>query len=376
MTKKERMWAVYKGERPDRIPVKLWALYKNQRLLHPDYKRMYDIALEKTDLVDNVSYPFNIYHGTKTENLYHSYTEPRGEDWVAHITVMHTPGGDLQTTYYAPTKAYAGLTKEYFVKEAKDLKNVLMLDYEEFPMPDLKSYEDKLAQMGDDGITMIGITHPAYMLYHLTGSETLGYLLYDEPDLMYEAVQLFGKRLNDHIKSIIDAGVNKYGPFVISYVGPELFIPPLVSYDIFEKFVFDIDKQNHDLIKNAGGYVWVHCHNKVGSLISRFADMGVDVLNPIEPPPSGDCTIEEAVEAAAGRITLEGNIEIADILYKDKDYICNFLENTVKVGSEYGRFILCPSTGYMEYMQPTEKFIDNLITYVTYGVELSEKYAK
>ncbi|MCL2517299.1 MAG: hypothetical protein FWF15_01930 [Oscillospiraceae bacterium] len=376
MTRKERLWAVHKGEDPDRIPVKLWALTKNQKLLHPDYQRIYDLAIEKTDLFGSTGFPFNIYHGTKTENVYSGRVEKHSDDWNAHITVMHTPGGDLQSTYLSPTKAYAGLTTEYFIKDADDLKKILMLDYEPYPITDLSHYEDKLAEMGDTGITHIGITHPAYMLYNLMGSELLGYLLYDEPELMYEVVSVFGKRLNDHIKDIIDAGIGKYGPFVFAYVGPELFIPPLVSYDIFEKYCFDIDKKNHDIIKNAGGYVWVHCHNKVGKLIPRFADMGVDVLNPIEPPPAGDCTIEEAVEAAAGRITLEGNIEIADLLYKDKDYICNFLDNTVRVGSAYKRFILCPSTGYMEYLNPTEKFIDNLITYVNYGVELAEKYAK
>ena len=164
----------------------------------------------------------------------------------------------------------------------------------------------------------------------------------------------------------------------MSHVGPELFIPPLVSLDTFEKLVYEMDKPCIDMIKNAGGYFWVHCHGKVRKVISRFADMGVDVLNPIEPPPMGDCTIEQALHEAQGRITLEGNIEINDLLNQDENYIRGFLENTVKTAHNYAnkKFILCPSAGYMEYIEPSEKYIDNLVTYINYGVELSKKYAQ
>jgi len=377
MTKKERLWAVYKGETPDRMPVKLWGLDKNQGMLHPAYKPVYDLAIEKTDLIGGGWSPFDIYSGSKTQNLYEGRTEPHNDDWTAHINIMHTPEGDLKSVHMANNKGHPGLMSEYYVKDASDLKKILSLEYEPFPI-DLKHYENSLNAMGDDGLVMFGIGHPSYMLYNLTGSETLGYLLYDAPELVREVVALFSKRLYNHVKALIEAGIANYGPFAVSYVGPELLIPPLVSFDTFEKLVFDMDEPYLSLVKNAGGYVWVHCHGRVRQIISRFADMGVDVLNPIEPPPMGDCTIEQALHESKGRITLEGNIEIGDIINQDTDYIRNFLENTVKKSYEYSdkRFILCPSAGYMEYIEPSEKYINNLITYINCGVELSKKYAK
>ena len=91
MTRKERLWAVYKGETPDRIPVKLWGLDKNQAMLCPEYKCVYDAAVEKTDLVGGAWSPFDIYSGSKTQNLYERHTEIYDEDWTANISVMHTP---------------------------------------------------------------------------------------------------------------------------------------------------------------------------------------------------------------------------------------------------------------------------------------------
>ena len=176
----------------------------------------------------------------------------------------------------------------------------------------------------------------------------------------------------------IEAGIADYGSFAMSCIGSELFIPPLVSFDAFEQLVYDMDKPYIDLIKNAGGYFWVHCHGKVRQIISRFADMGVDVLNPVEPPPMGDCTLEQALGEAQGRITLEGNIEINDLLTKGSEYIRGFLEDTVRTAYKHAskRFILCQSAGYMEYIEPGGKYIDNLLTYVNYGVELSKRYAE
>jgi hypothetical protein len=290
---------------------------------------------------------------------------------------MNTPEGKLRRVYLTSNKGHPGMTKEYFIKDESDLKKILSIEYEPYPT-DLKNYENALGIMGDDGLVMFGIYEPAYRLQMLTGSETLGYLLYDAPELVREVVALFSKRAYEYVKNLIEAGIANYGPFAMSYVGPEVFIPPLASFDTFEKLVYDMDKPFIDLIKNAGGYAWLHCHGKVKKIISRFADMGVDVLNPIEPPPMGDCTIEEALRESQGRMILEGNIEINDLLNQNEEYIRAFLENTVKKAYEYsdGRFILCPSAGYMEYVEPSEQYINNIITYVNYGVELSKKYAK
>ena len=377
MTKKERLWSVYKGGTPDRMPVKLWGLDKNQGMMHPAYKRVYDAAIEKTDILGGAWSAFDIYSGRRTENLYEGRTEAHDKDWTAHINIMHTPEGGLKSVFLANNQGHPGLMQEYFVKDEADLKKILSLEYEPFPI-DLKNYEAALGKMGNDGLVMFGISHPAYMLYNLTGSETLGYLLYDAPELVREVTALFAERLYNHVQALTDSGIAEYGPFAVSYVGPELLIPPLVSFDIFEKLVYDMDAPFISLIKNAGGYVWVHCHGKVRQIISRFADMGVDVLNPIEPPPMGDCTIEQALQEANGRIVLEGNIEINDLLNQDEAYIREFLENTMKKSYESAgnRFILCPSAGYMEYIEPSEKYIANLLTYIEYGVELSKKYAR
>ena len=47
---------------------------------------------------------------------------------------------------------------------------------------------------------------------------------------------------------------------LFGYVGPELCIPPLQSVRDFHDFGCRHYKPMHDLVHEAGGLVWVHCH--------------------------------------------------------------------------------------------------------------------
>ena len=139
--------------------------------------------------------------------------------------------------------------------------------------------------------------------------------------------------------------------------------------------MFRFEKKICELIKDNNGYIWMHCHGKVGRLLKRFADMGVDVVNPIEPPPMGDVTLAEAVERVGGRMGLEGNIEIGDIMTEEPDALRAMIERAVGEGAAGGRFILCASAGYMEVPNPPKRYIDNLHTYLDYGYELVTRHA-
>jgi hypothetical protein len=104
--------------------------------------------------------------------------------------------------------------------------------------------------------------------------------------------------------------------------------------------------------------------------------MGVDVLNPLEPPKNGDIDLNEIVARYGNRIGWEGNIEIQEILLSSKERLATLIDECVAAGSKSGRFILCPSSGYMEYPFPTEHYIENLMFYLQYGLETVERHRR
>jgi hypothetical protein len=52
-----------------------------------------------------------------------------------------------------------------------------------------------------------------------------------------------------------------------------------------------------------------------------------------------------------------------------KQEVRSLIRNTVIESRNSDRFILCLSAGYMEYIDPTPQYINNLILYITYGLE-------
>lgn len=88
---------------------------------------------------------------------------------------------------------------------------------------------------------------------------------------------------------------------------------------------------------------------------------------------NGDVDLNETAKTFKGQIGLEGNIEIQDILLESEEKLKESIHSCVQSGKESGRFILCPSAGFMEYPKPTQKYINNLMTYLDYGYECVNK---
>lgn len=365
LTSKERIMSIFSNTQADRPALKLWGAWNYKQgdyLLNPMYEPIARKAAQLTDLFIYAEAPFNMYCG---QNSLITYKDVEIGDpfWYQKHTTFHTPMGDLRHVDMVSKIGEPGYAVEYSVKQAEDLQKILSMPYEPF------LYSDNIlqtqAELVDRGVAMFSIDHIGYSLQRLTGSENLAYFSYDCRDLVQEVLDTFAKRLYAHVKEAIDQGVRI--PFC--WVGPELLTPPLMSVKDFEDFCFNYDKPICDLVHNANSYVWVHCHGKVRHLIERYIQMGVDILNPLEPLKNGDVNLKEVAKTFKGRIGLEGNIEIQDILLASSDELKYLIEQCVESGKISERFILCPSAGFMEYPNPTQKYIDNLMLYLDYGYQ-------
>jgi hypothetical protein len=358
---------IFRGEETDRPAIKLWGAGKYRKgdgLLHPAYAPVAAKASQIADLFGGSGSAFDIYYGKNGAGMVTAETRETGQEtWRDNYITYHTPDGDLHAVHRWSTVGAPGYVLENAVKDACDLKKLLSIPYEPFDFADNHAAAE--AALGDRGVVCFGLDHAAYAVHRMTGSETLALLSIEERGLLDEVVSVFAARIYEHAENAVKAGI--HAPF--AWVGPELFIPPLMSPRDFDDFVLKYDRPICDLIHNGGGYVWVHCHGKTACLIDRYIEMGVDVLNPLEPPKNGDVDMRAVVKKYGNRIGLEGNIEIQDILLAEEDELRALIDECVGAGRESGRFILCPSAGYMEYPFPTQHYIDNLMLYLNYGYE-------
>lgn len=365
MTGHERLMRIFQGKEADRPALKLWGFSHGQALVHPAYRPVADRAAEISDWMESGNSPLNIYCGIGGEERTRQEIHPVANSrWVDRITWLTLPDRTLRSVFRYIPNGEPGYEVEHFVKEPADLKALLACPYQPFPM-DLTRFETHQRAVGDKGIVYYNIDHAGYAVSRVMGSELFAFFCVDERELLMKAVSLYRDRLAAHIKEVLSHGAKP----VFGWVGPELILPPLASPADFDEFVTRPDGHLCDIIHSGGGYVWVHSHGKVKNFIRRFADMGVDVLNPIEPPPSGDVTLSEAFALAGGRMGLEGNIEIQSLLMDTPENVRAMIQKSAALGKENGRFILCPSSGYMEDCNPSPAYIENLMLYLNYGYE-------
>ena len=366
MTGKERLWRIFKNQEIDRPALKLWGLSQDTRLMHPAYKPVRDLANETTDIFFGGGSAFNLFLGRR-EKDFASYKDVpiRGtRRYDRHIT-WKTPKGELHAVDRRSRDGEPPYMMENLVKTAEDMERVLSVPYEPFPF-DANPYYEATEAAGERGLATFGLDHAGYALHRLMGSEKLAVMSVDNRDVLHAALEVFHARIMEHTRSAVKAGIP--GPY--AWVGPELLIPPLMSPVDFRDFVFAYDKPVCDEIHNGGGYVWVHCHGKVNSFIDDFAEMGVDVLNPLEPDNcvNGDVDLLSVAKRYGGRIGLEGNIENQTLLQADAQTVGSEIDRCAEALKTCGRGILCASSGYMEYPFPTELYIENLLLYLKRGL--------
>lgn len=364
MTGRERLTRIFNNQETDRPSFKLWGLGLGQKIINERYRPVYERAAELTDIWAGAGSKIDPKFGSKNDDIKMTVEDiPRSDgDWIDRHTALTVSGRTLTSVFRWSRKGNPGYDTEHLIKEPDDLRAVLAHEYIPYPV-DISSYHKADALVGERGIATFGLPHAAYEVQRIMGSEAFALFCMDERELIAEAVAVFKKRIYSHVRAVLEAGIKP----VFSWVGPELCIPPLAGMNEFEEFVFAPDKEICDLIHSGGGNVWVHCHGRVGRLIERFIGMGVDVLNPIEPPPQGDVTMNEAVAAAKGRIGLEGNIEIGALLLEKPETLRGKIREAAREGAKNVRFILCQSAGYMEYPEPTPEYIENLLFYLEYG---------
>jgi hypothetical protein len=369
LNSRERLTRIFQGKEIDRPALKLWGFGPGQGMLHPDYKPVYEKVMELTDWFAGAGSAFNIFAGKYHETYITREYKPHSDLWKEQITTYHTPKGKLTEREMVSTIGGPGYTMEHAVKEPGDLEAILSIPYQPFPFS-VQGYFDTEAKIGDRGVTLFGLDHAGYVLHRLMGSETLAFFSLDCRDLLHQAASAFADRLRNHVKSAVDAGIRG----IFSWVGPEVIIPPLMGPDDFEDFVYNYDKPLCDLIHDAGGYTWLHVHGKVYNFIERFISMGIDVLNPLEPPKNGDVHLPTLVKKFGNRMGWEGNIEIQEILQAEPEKLVKLIHECVEAGAPSGRFILCPSAGYMEYPFPEPVYIRNLLLYIEEGYKEVNRY--
>jgi uroporphyrinogen-III decarboxylase len=168
-------------------------------------------------------------------------------------------------------------------------------------------------------------------------------------------LEIYGQLLKNDVGEI----------FFIS--GPEFLGAPLGNLEQFRNLVTDYDKVLIDMIRQYEKKSILHCHGRIAGILEEIRIMNPDALQPIEPPPIGDCTLAEARAAFGEEMVLIGNIEYADLAARGPDEIEQAVAEAIAAGGPRN-FILGPSCSPYEE-QITERTAHNYIAMIKAGLK-------
>jgi len=352
MTSRERLLAMLRGEMPDRIGNTLRGLRpwdeKRSAALHPSYKPLVEAARRDGDWIAPIGFESGFFGSVAPLERRDWVQEVPGHPNQQHrVTELVVPaargaGRKLRQVVAFDREQKLPMTVEHFIKTPEDAQAYLTLPYAA-PRPDIAPMLQLDHHIGDRGIIMIGFSDGTGEVHTLLGTETLAIWSLQRRELLHRLLAEQLRRKLDIVRHFIASGLNRKIPVLYGYTGPEIVVPPLHPPQDFHDLCFRYDRQLNDLIHEGGGFVHVHCHASINKVLEGFVRMGTDMLHPVEAPPMGDTPLVDAKRRVGGHLTIEGNLQISDVMEEEPRAFRRRVEQVVAEGKPGGRFCLCPT---------------------------------
>lgn len=349
MNSRERILATINHEEPDKVPIDSW--------IAPE------IANELIDAlnIDLSKDPFALSKALGNDLLY--------------STIGFCDG--FSSIYKEERKIGENLYQDAFkIKwRKKSFKYGSYCEFAEHPLADIKNYENykwpdpfeiykdgfelyknliekdgkEYAILGGCACTMFEAS------WYLRGLENFLTDFYLNKDF---AIELLDKTMEISLKiskKLVEMGVdiiwwgddvaNERGPYISPKLFKELIKPR------YARMVDEVKKINKNV------KIAFHCDGKVDWVLDDFAEIGFDIINPLQPDVNN---VEEIKKKYGKKFTFWGNVDTRRIMSKGKfSDVAEEVRRVIEILSPGGGHILCTN----HTVQSSERALDNTIAY-------------
>jgi hypothetical protein len=283
---------------------------------------------------------------------------------TVRITTLETPKGPLYTRHRKPA-GQPGYTTKSLIADDQDLDKYMSLPDEPAEI-DLTPAIAVYRELGDRGLAYLNYRDPMYGVASLFDFEEFCVRCVTQRALIVELIEREFARARSELEQLL-AQAKGYD-FLFYTAGPEVATPPMLSPVTFAELVTPYERALVKMIADAGHLCAIHCHGRVRLVLDQFLEIGMHALEPVEPPPQGDITLEEALEAVDGRLCLMGYIQDQDLYLaqagemREKVYDIRRL-----VEGRTGYIMTSSATPYMD--PPPPQFVRNYVEYLEAAAE-------
>jgi hypothetical protein len=338
MNFRERLLAVFAGEKPDHLPWFADLLYYRgahmamgdlpERYctdegfvqMHRDYHA--GMYLGFTGAVKQVSGSENVQVTSEREGatITTRWETPVGEMWGEHVHLPH-----------AETTAWT----RYPVTSPDDLRIVRYLYEGNQFAPDHEAWERGDRLTGDQGchVMTIGRGGISSLLAEWCGVMNVCYLMADAPQEMDKTVAVMLASNARYIDCLLD-GPGPLVEFCDNLTGE-------VVTRLFKRYQFDFYQEQIRRLHEHGKKTLSHVDGTLKGIVPLMAATGLDAAESVTPMPCGDVAVADLRELAGPDLILFGGMPGAILPpLSPADDIKRQVESVVEHHWEYGKFVL------------------------------------
>jgi hypothetical protein len=368
MDSKTRLEAAWNHTVPDRVPIEL--RISDETKVLPEAERIADFIDNEADNFSGVSavdWQFCGLEGEYTEDI---FDRDEAYEWIRRT--WHTQAGE----FHAVTRhRIQELVKnDYhwerrYIYDLDDLRRLVEADWHPLA-PDRAAYSAGVEKIGDRGLPLVGLHHPlGWLVRNATMEEVYQWLIL-EPDLIHRFLEKANGVVAETVKKMNDLGIGPY--FTIT--AHEMLIPPWTGVDIFDRFVRPYDKWVNDAVHSNGGRMRAHCHGYCMEYLKTMCDMGIDSIEPLEPPPYGDVDLATAKSLVGDRMLLSGNVVSQTFDSASADEVREDVRRSIEAGAQGGGYTLRTTgggaaTGSVKNQEQLARVLGNIEVYIDAALE-------
>ncbi len=271
--------------------------------------------------------------------------EAYSENYDRKTIFLKTPHRKLSAKSLIGRKGKPSMVTEHFCKTPEDIEAYLSLPIRK-PRGDVTDFFKLRNEVMDSGIVDCNLgLNPAGAAAALLGSEIFALFSVNYREMLHRLMQ----RRTQEILAVIEFSFKTGAGEFWSMEGEEYVVPPLHGPDDFSDFNARYDRMIIERLEERQHRMHIHCHGSVKKVLHRFTEIGTAVLHPFEAPPSGDITPKEAKDAARGKMTLEGNLQINDMYSSTPGKIYEQTQNLIRdtFDDEKGLIISASASPYI-----------------------------
>lgn len=338
MNSTERLRAIFDGKAPDRFGISTYELvgwdsdaWENNT---PAYARLMAKIRRDTDCMyrAGVSVP-NVADVPVTNRKWneggHAFSE----------NIYHTARGDLRQLFRNDPGLHTTWTIEHVCKSIDDVEAWLDL-----PWSPGEANGDRIRLAwqrldGRHGIPKFSVADPICVVAELMEFGEFTVAAITERQRVLAAMDRVHERQMEQLRRIVSLPEVK--GTLCRIVGAEYATPPYLPPEMFDDFVARYHRPMAEVLRGAGVFARVHSHGKIGKVIDKIVDAGVQGIDPCEPPPDGDITLKE-LRKRFSKLVLFGNMELKDLEHSSPKRVRELTRQAIEEAAG-GPFVLMPT---------------------------------